>query len=87
LDYPAVQPLYSTVFLGAGKAWGTRRARVINTVAVIAGFASFFVDDPIHDGLVPNEDAPKRQGFKTGMGEHAYVEKNQAWNSAGFMVY
>ncbi|MDR2782344.1 MAG: hypothetical protein LBB48_00620 [Treponema sp.] len=77
LDYPAVQPLYSAAFLGAGKDLRARMACVVNTAAAITGFALFFMD----------EDAPKMQGFRTGMSENAYVEKNQAWNSADFMVY
>ncbi|MDR0375138.1 MAG: hypothetical protein LBH85_05380 [Treponema sp.] len=82
LDYPAVQPLYSTAFLGAGKHLNARLACVVNTAAAITGFASLFMDES-----VPDEDVPKRQGFRTGMGENVYVEKNRAWNSAGFMVY
>ncbi|MDR2447949.1 MAG: hypothetical protein LBD58_11805 [Treponema sp.] len=82
LDYPAVQPLYSTAFLGAGKRLDARMASVVSTAAAIAGFASFFMD-----GFVPDEAAQKREGFRTGMGENTHVEKNRAWNSAGFMVY
>ncbi|MDR0557294.1 MAG: hypothetical protein LBG43_05425 [Treponema sp.] len=82
LDYPAVQPLYSAAVLGAGKDPGARRASVTNTAAAIASFASFFID-----GFVPNEAVPKKQEFRTGMGENAYIEKNQAWNSTDVMVY
>jgi hypothetical protein len=82
LDYPAVQPLCSAAVLGVGKYPGARRTSVVNTAAAIAGFASFFMEDS-----APDEASPKRQGFRAGMGENAHIEKNRAWNSAGFMVY
>jgi hypothetical protein len=76
-DYPAVQPLYSALSMGAGKHLRMRKSCIINTAACITGFASLFMD----------EDAQEGKGFQTGMGENVYVEKNQAWNSSDFRVY